>query len=916
MKNLSTTLFLLFYQTFSVCQSPTLLKNISLANMNSDISRATTWQNNLYFLANSTKHESNSAVENYDLWKSDGTESGTVRLKSLEQNQITSRANLLTPTNNNLFFTAGGWGWTQLWKSDGTANGTFNIKYGLNYIPYMIGGGNMLYFLHCATNGNLELWRSDGTESGTFSLMVVGNQCGYNIETFCIVGNYLYFGFSNGSTGQLWKTDGSPPTLVKTFSVTSFAPTNLTNVNGTIYFSVGYNSLWKSDGTENGTTIVKNNVNIEGTYSLNNFLYFSSPSGFIWKSDGTENGTVVIGNANKQIRFQEHLGNVLFYTDYFYRELGKIDLTTETTSKIKDISTNQNNYFYKKVFFKANNLLFFWADGDNGSRDMWQTDGTLANTIMSKNIPDAPVYDNGEPMGANTNQVFFTAYDDEHGFELWKTNGTAPQTTFLKDVNTNISPSNPSNFTNLGEYTYFVANDIKHGKQLWRTDGSSTNTELFHNFTPLPITNLPEAFNKSSHTWFGGIFIFKNNLYVGTDKILWKTDGTSKTVVVDNMYDYQPKYDFTVFEEFVLFSKYSTLWRTDGTTAGTFQIKSFTAKPSRLTKVGNTLYFTIDNAAGRSLWKSDGTELGTVIVKDFGFANLMNETLDKMNEALGKLFFTTDNGQKLWVSEGMETSTYILKDYLSSYAVGNERITFKNKVYFGAFQSGSGYELWESDGTITGTKLNHNIDNSDFNSSPANFVVADNFLYFYARKVLENSGMKLYKTDGNIASSVKVSDNGGFTPSTFPTSRGLFLYNSLYFQGYDDVNGVELWKTDGDNASTIRLTSYNSGYQEEVSGFFHNNGKLYFVAGDGLLGTELYVLPICKNNYNLTNEIVSVNEVKKYEVSENIISTSTIKVNSQVKFDAGKSILLNPGFKVENGSVFKARINGCVNPLD
>ena len=910
------TLLIFSFPFITYGQTPTLLKNISVANMNSDISRATTWQNNLYFLANTTKYEFNSGNENFDLWKSDGTPNGTILLKSLVQNQITRGANLLTPTNNSLFFKAGGWGWTQLWKSDGTANGTFNVKNGLNYIPYMISGGNMLFFLHCATNGNLELWRSDGTENGTFSQMVVGNQCGYSIENFCIVGNYLYFGFSNGSVGQLWRTDGSPPTLVKNFIVTSSAPTKLTNVNGTVYFLVDYNSLWKSDGTESGTIIVKNNVSIEGTYSLNNFLYFSSPSGSIWKSDGTESGTVVIGNVNKQIRFQEHIGNTLFYTDYYHRELGKIDLTTETTTKIKDISVNQNYYFNKKVFFKANNTLFFWADDDTGAKELWQTDGTLANTVMSKNLANAPLYVYGEPMGASINSLFFTAFDDEHGFELWKTDGTAAQTTFLKDVNTFYSDSNPSNFTNLGEFTYFIANDIKHGKQLWRTDGSSVNTELFHNFTPFPITNLPEAFNKSSHTWFGGIFTFKNYLYVGTDKILWKTDGISKTVVVDNMNDYQPKYDFTVFDDYVLFSKYSTLWRTDGTSAGTFQIKSFTSKPSRLTKVGNILYFTIDNANGRSLWKSDGTEFGTVIVKDFGFVNSMNETLDKMNEALGKLFFTTDDGRRLWISQGTEASTYVLKDYLSSYAAGNERIAFKNKVYFGAFQNGTGYELWESDGTINGTILNHNIDNSDFNSSPGNFVVADNYLYFFARKVLENTGMRLYKTDGNIAASVKVSDNGGFSTSTFPSSKGLFLYNSLYFQGYDGVNDVELWKTDGDNASTVRLTNYNPSYQEEVKSFFHNNGKLYFVAGDGVLGNELYVLPICKNSYNLTNDITSVNEIKKYEATETITSTGIIKNNSQIKFDAGKSILLSPGFKVENGSVFKAKINGCINPLD
>ena len=39
--------------------------------------------------------------------------------------------------------------------------------------------------------------------------------------------------------------------------------------------------------------------------------------------------------------------------------------------------------------------------------------------------------------------------------------------------------------------------------------------------------------------------------------------------------------------------------------------------PAHLTAVGNTLYFSgHDSTNGRSLWKSDGTTAGTVMVKD------------------------------------------------------------------------------------------------------------------------------------------------------------------------------------------------------------------------------------------------------------------------------------------------------------
>ena len=87
---------------------------------------------------------------------------------------------------------------------------------------------------------------------------------------------------------------------------------NLTNVSGTLYFT-GYNDsagweLWKSDGTEDGTTIVKDifpggiDVPYGGHFTFSSYpsnltdvdgtLFFTANDGThgveVWKSDGTE----------------------------------------------------------------------------------------------------------------------------------------------------------------------------------------------------------------------------------------------------------------------------------------------------------------------------------------------------------------------------------------------------------------------------------------------------------------------------------------------------------------------------------------------------------------------------------------------------------------------------------------------------
>src|SRR5690606_2538103 len=86
------------------------------------------------------------------------------------------------------------------------------------------------------------------------------------------------------------------------------SPTVLTNVGGLLYFRAydttnGY-ELWKSDGTEAGTVLVKDIGTGSGSWHIYNptnvggTLYFVANDGTngpeLWKSDGTEVGTVLV----------------------------------------------------------------------------------------------------------------------------------------------------------------------------------------------------------------------------------------------------------------------------------------------------------------------------------------------------------------------------------------------------------------------------------------------------------------------------------------------------------------------------------------------------------------------------------------------------------------------------------------------
>src|SRR5262249_44617037 len=187
--------------------------------------------------------------------------------------------------------------------------------------------------------------------------------------------------------------------------------TNLTNVNGTLFFvppSPDFgNELWKSDGTAEGTVLVKDinpgrrSSDPSDLTNVNGTLYFSADDGVhgrqLWKSDGTENGTVLVLVINPG-------GNALG------RE--------------------------RAALTDVNGTLFFVAnDGVHGPQ-LWESDGTVNGTVLVRIInPNGSAFTGpSSPQLLNVDgTLFFGADDGVHGMELWRSDGTAEGTFLVKD---------------------------------------------------------------------------------------------------------------------------------------------------------------------------------------------------------------------------------------------------------------------------------------------------------------------------------------------------------------------------------------------------------------------------------------------------------------------------------------------------
>ncbi|MCX7736761.1 MAG: T9SS type A sorting domain-containing protein [Candidatus Kapabacteria bacterium] len=172
----------------------------------------TVMNNKLYFFAYDPK-------KNWEFWQSDGTSAGTILVKDINVGSGSSSGQyptLLTDANNlsHIYFKADDGTGFGLWKSNGTSNGTIKVKSGINFYPSDDGRlriyNDKLYFVTLETNQN-EIWVSDGTTNGTNRLYDIGGP-GFNGDPryINIIDNKMYFSAIHPDYGrELWIYDFS-----------------------------------------------------------------------------------------------------------------------------------------------------------------------------------------------------------------------------------------------------------------------------------------------------------------------------------------------------------------------------------------------------------------------------------------------------------------------------------------------------------------------------------------------------------------------------------------------------------------------------------------------------------------------------------------------------------------------------------
>jgi ELWxxDGT repeat protein len=714
-----------------------------------------------------------------DLWSTDGTPGGTVRVHRFPSLQ------LLTTVGRRLFFMVLEYPRIALWTSDGTADGTRRVR----SFPFttcrdcdvvtsfLQPDGDGVLFLAGDGRHGPQLWRSDGTSEGTRLLAALPADAAFGLNggdpatALVDLGSALVFPVDRNGLAQLWASRPPAARAARLTGCPEGCPTVISQprrVPGTARAVFGgrgprgNEELWASDGTAAGTRPVRQvcsgpcSSSLQGFVALGGLVYFSAvdasgPS--LWRTDGTPEGTVEIGRASLPLA------------------AGGIAL---------------------------GDRVLLGATAGARTSELWTTDGTAATTGRLKTFSRLPAPSSNPSFAPLGGQVVFTAQAGADS-ALWASGGTSTRRLIglpdaCADACDSLSPPVAAGglaFTISGLATEQGILDAR----LLRTDGTRAGTLGIHDFGPDSFVLMPFAFG-------GRLVFFRCGTAVAVPQTnlsnceLWASDGTAAGTAP---FASLPPLEFFLNSslppvvvgdhfDFFVSTGPATLYSSDGTAAGTRPLASFDASgnfPLEVAEAGGSVYVSVDGGLERldaaapggvgfsfgqnvsglqemngrllffgastedtprtGLWSSDGTEAGTGLL-----APVLAQTLDLNLGLYGsprwtrlgprRLFrgWDVDHGFELWATDGTPAGTLLVSDLAPGKAssfpdfltpVGDE-------VWFAANDAVHGDELWATDGTAAGTRLVADLAPGQASSSPLGLTLAGKNLFFSADLVL------------------------------------------------------------------------------------------------------------------------------------------------------------------------------------
>ena len=720
------------------------------------------------------------------IWKTDGTESGTVRLTDADGPHVET---FLGVAGGHILY-GGDDGFGQVLFSLDMDGGPPALLIREQFgDPGVVYNGD-LYMAARAGLAGIELWKSDGTFDGTtFADLNPGSSSSLASHTLALAGDFIIFAGQVGSGRGIYRTDG---TVGGTALLLSFPPnisltdTQLTQFGNRVVFVLRQTGatngeLWITDGTASGTQALAENMSdfVPGGVLDGRLLFTMRKNNQVqmWTTNGSASGTQLLNDHGGSgiFGFIGIPGAVVGGKYFFFSidpQTGQSALFTTgalpgTTQKVIDLET-------LRLGGGAWNGRFYFTNREAAhGTEWWVSDGTAAGTYR---IGD---YAPGSRSGALSDQMLerpeglLVGIDGAFGHEPWIIDGTPAGSRMVKNiaVDTPLPGSNPEELSAAGRRLFFLA-DAPGTRVVGRSDGYAEGTGT-------------EVVTPTDEWWFADGFASGSRYYLHSGQLI-STDGTPPGTehLSSDAGTALALRGGVVFEDL----SDHTFHFSDGTATGTNTIARLAGPPPADWK----LYVANDRA-----WFTNGS---TLAVSDG--STPMQQVLS-LSDALGPIhevaagpnatYFLDENftDWRLWRTDGTPAGTRIVRIFAqppTNFIATSDRLFFTlNSV------------LFSTDGTTANTvSLGAPGASVSCNLGTGNEpVVVGNQLYWYVRR---NDGTSaLWKSNGTLAGTTEVATFAASSPACVTMAA---LDGRVYFRGFDPEHGAEPWVTDGTNGGT------------------------------------------------------------------------------------------------------------------
>lgn len=594
--------------------------------------------------------------------------------------------------------------------------------------------------------------------------------------------------------------------------------------------------LWRSDGTEAGTTLVadicpgpcsSNPAHLAGT-SLGLLLFAAddgqhgsepwlhdpadgqtrmvadlapggfdaSPSDFVEMTAGIDAGTGVYflaGNAPRSV--------------YLLR-VDSTPYTLRTFSLLDSLGATQ-----KRTLVAQGSKVFFIGGPQGGATGMelWalsrEANGSFVGNIV-RDIHPGPADSNiGHMIAAPAlGGVFFSADDGSVGNEPWVSDGTAAGTRLLFNVAPGATGSQLRDPVLFNDRVRYLANDGAGSLDLWSSNLSFT--QKLQDFDNTRTRNLRVVADQ--------MLFMASTAVSGLE--LWRSAGTSaSTMMVRDFFPGPAGFDApagaVAVGGYYYFGDGPRLFRSDGTAAGTRLVGPATGGFRTIDELHagaqGVLYSFIEDAVGQELFGSrvatpDVAGLVRNIAEDVGHAMAARAQGSQpgfFQLAQGRAFFAYDeaDGFQLRGIDAQGAVAVLSDAQLIDYVVtspGRHAVSGGRLFFLEGFDT-----VWVSDGSAAGTYRLADFAAPPYDNDAVSCVVADGDggALLLARVASGSAASELWRTDGTAAGTVAL-----LTPENLPADTLVAdrfcparLGTRILLNGLRSGTGFELYSSDG-----------------------------------------------------------------------------------------------------------------------